>query len=82
MTQKIIFGIGVIIGLLLFKKTKPILIKLILIGLAVCYVLGLFNHQITSTIGYVGFGLLSLTFGIYNANKKKWLNMIIGFLQA
>ena len=79
MTQKIIFGIGVIVGLVLFKKTNPILLKLILIGLAVCYVLGLLNHQITSTIGFVGFGILSLTFGIYSANKKMWLNMIIGF---
>ena len=82
MTQKIIFGIGILIGLLFFKKTKPIILKQILIGLLVCYLLGLLNNQFTNTIGYVGLGILSLIFGIYSIFKKLWLNTLIGFFTS
>ncbi len=79
MIQEIILGIGVIIGLLFYRKTNPNLLKLILAGLSVSYVLGLLNYPLTSTIGFTGFGVSSLAFGIYCATKNKWLSAIIGF---
>ena len=79
MIQEIVLGIGVLIGLLFHKKTSPILLKLILLGLSVCYVFGLFNYPLTSTIGFIGFGVSSLVFGIYCAVKNLWISAIIGF---
>lgn len=79
MTQEVIFGIGVLIGLLLFKKTNPILLKIILVGLAVCFFLGLLNVSIiASTIGFIGFGILSFIFAVYCLVKKLWLEAVIG----
>ena len=78
MTQEIIFGIGVLIGLLFLKKTNPILLKIILIGISICYVFGLLNFAMTSTIGFVGFGIFSLIFGVYCLIKNLWLHAVIG----
>ncbi len=78
MSLKIIFGIGVLIGVLFIKKANPTLLKLITIGLGVSYVLSLITTM-TAVIGFICFGFLSLVFGVYSVVKKLWLNAIIAF---
>jgi len=75
---RIIILIGVLIGILLFKKTKPNFLKGILIGLVVSYGLSFFENELLADISFFSFGLLSLTFTIYSGIKRKWLSLIIG----
>tara|TARA_R100000789_G_C3016855_1_gene152619 strand:- start:2252 stop:2479 length:228 start_codon:yes stop_codon:yes gene_type:complete len=48
--ERIIFGIGVLIGLLLIRQTKPILLKIILIGLALSVGLSFLSDYININI--------------------------------
>ena len=75
---KIIIGIGVLIGLLLFNKTKPDFLKAILIGLSVCYGLGYFAEFPIGTVAFMLFGILALVFAIWCGKNNKWIGFIIG----
>ncbi len=75
---KIIIGIGILIGILLFKKTKPKLLIGILVGLIISFVLSFIDNQLLTNISFISFGILSLIFFAYSGIKRKWLNLIIG----
>lgn len=75
---KIIIGIGVAIGLLLYKKTNPIILKVILIGLALSYGSSFFMQFSIGTTAYLSFGLIALVFAILSGVNKKWMSLIIG----
>ncbi len=75
---RIILLIGMIIGTLLFQKTKPIFMKVILIGVLMSLSVSFFENLTLNTISFVTFGLLSLAFSIYCVVNKKWLNLLIG----
>ena len=76
---KIIIGIGVLIGIFLFKKTKPKLLLGILVGLIISFALSLIENQLLNNISFISFGILSLVFSIYSGIQRNWLNLIIGF---
>lgn len=75
---RIIVLIGVLIGLLLIKKTKPNFIKGILIGLIFSFGISFFKTELSFIISIYSFKVLSLTFIIYSGIKRKWLSLIIG----
>ncbi len=75
---KIIILIGIIIGFLLFKRTKPNFLKGILIGLILSLGIYSFEIEFLANISFISFGILSLTFAVYSGIKRKWLNLIIG----
>jgi hypothetical protein len=76
--ERIIFGIGVLIGLLLIRQTKPMLLKIILIGLALSVGLSFLSENININISFFSFGALTLIFTIWSILKSKWTGMIIG----
>ena len=79
MTQtKILIGIGVPIGLLLFKQTKPLFLKVILIGLAITYGLGYFAEFPLGTLAYALFAVFALAFSVWCGFNQKWTGLIIG----
>ncbi len=69
--------IAVLIGLLFYKKTKPRLLKILLLSLCFSIVLSFFNNPYL-TISYFTFGATILIFSIYCLVKQKWLSFIIG----
>lgn len=75
---KIIIGFGILIGILLFKKTKPKLLVGILVGLIISFILSFIENQLLNNISFISFGILSLIFLVYSGTKKNWLNLIIG----
>ena len=78
--QDILIIIGILIGAFLFHRTKPILIKGILIGLILSIGLPFLSTKlIIINITYWIFGILTLIFSIYNLLNRTWLNFIIGF---
>ncbi len=80
MTQDTIIIPGILIGAFLFQKTKPPLMKAILIGLILSIGLPFISEKsIIINVTYWAFGILTLIFSIYNLWNKKWLNFIIGF---
>lgn len=74
--ERIIFGIGALIGLLFFRQTKPVILKVILIGLAFSVGLSFFKEYID--ISFFSFGLLTLGYTIWCGIKGKWTSMLIG----
>ncbi|WP_394908007.1 hypothetical protein [uncultured Mesonia sp.] len=77
--EKIIIILGLLIGIFLFKKTKPDYLKAILIGLILVFVLTFFPQKLPTNISFYSFGLLTFIFTILSGLKKKWFNLIIGF---
>ncbi|MFP4846039.1 hypothetical protein [Winogradskyella sp. PE311] len=75
---KIIILFGIIIGALLFKKTKPSILKGILIGLILSFGISFFENDILANTSFLSFGILSLVYSVYCGIKKKWLSLIIG----
>jgi hypothetical protein len=75
---KIIIGIGILIGILLFKKTKPKILVGILVGLIISFVLSFIENELLTNISFISFGILSFIFVAYSGIKIKWLNLIIG----
>ncbi|OAB78400.1 hypothetical protein ULVI_10550 [Cochleicola gelatinilyticus] len=75
---KIIIGIGVLIGLLLFNKTKPNFLKLILVGLSICFTLGYFMEFPIGTVAFMSFGILALVFSIWCVMNKNIISFLIG----
>jgi hypothetical protein len=75
----IILGMAILVGLFLFRITKPKFVKGILIGLIVCIILALFQIKFLSNISFVGFGILSLIYSVYSLINKNWRNLVIGF---
>jgi len=77
--EKIIVGISALIGLLLFNKTKPVFLKVLLLILISLFIISFYEDSLwLNTISFFGFGMLSILFCVYNGIKKKWLNLIIG----
>jgi hypothetical protein len=78
--QDIIIVIGILIGAFLFRKTKPTLIKGILLGLILSMVLPFLSTKlIIINVTYWTFGILTLILAFFNLINKKWLNFMIGF---
>ena len=71
-------GIGILFGLLLFSRTKPVFLKVILSGLIICLGLGLIPVFSYKTLVVVSFGLLALVFSIWCGQNDKWIGFIIG----
>lgn len=76
--KKIIFLIAVIIGILLFQRTKPNILKGILIGLILSIGIPFFENELLTTISFLSFGVLVFIFSIHRGFNKKWLSLIIG----
>ena len=76
--EKIIIGIGILIGIILFKKTKPNFLVGILVGLIISFIVSFFENILLRNISFYSFGILSLIFFIHSGFKRKWLNLIIG----
>ena len=76
--EKTIIGIGILIGILLFKKTKPKILVGILVGLIISFAISFIENQLLANISFISFGILSLIFSVYSGIKRKWLNLIIG----
>jgi hypothetical protein len=72
----IIILIGVLIGLFLFKRTKPIFLKVILIGLVLSFIIFIFEIRPLIYVAFFSFVVLSLIFTFYSGIK--WLSSIIG----
>ncbi len=66
-------------GILLFRKTQPTFLKVLLIGLIIILLLTFTTQKLLINISFFGFGILTLIFTILSGLKKKWLNLIIGF---
>lgn len=77
--EKIIFGIGILIGILFLNKTTPKLLVLILISWVISFVLLFIENQLLTNFSFVSFGIISFIFIIYSGIKRKGLNLIIGF---
>ena len=75
---KVLFGIGIVLSLLLFNKTKPVLLRIILIALALSMGLAFFEDYININIPYFGFGVLTLGFTIWSGIEEKWNCLFIG----
>jgi hypothetical protein len=75
---RIIILIGIIIGILLFKKTKPNFSKGLLIGFVLSLGISFFGTELSKTISFLSFGILTFIFSVYSGINKKWLNLIIG----
>ena len=79
MTQlKIIIGLGVITGLLLFFKTKTTFLKVVLGCLSIALLLGYFTELPIKGVVFIGFGITVLIFLIWAALKRKWVEGLIG----
>ena len=76
--QNIIFAFGALIGLLFFRNTKPTILKVILIGLALSVGLSFFKDYVDINIPFFSFGLLTLGFTIWCGIEGKWTSMFIG----
>ncbi len=76
--EQIIFLVGALIGLLFFRQTKPVILKIILIGLILSVGLSFFKEYIDINISFFSFGLLTLGFTIWCAIEGKWTSMLIG----
>jgi hypothetical protein len=77
--QNIVIVIGILIAILLFNKTKPVLLKVVLIGIVCSIGLPLlYSEIIIINITFWVFGLLTLTYTYYNGLNKTWLNFIVG----
>lgn len=75
----IIMLIGILVGILLFKKTNPIFLKGLLLGLILSFALSFFQNSFLKSVSYISFGLIALVYTIISGRKKKWLNLVISF---
>src|SRR5690606_3310038 len=71
-------GIGILIGIALFRRTKPNFSVGILVGLIISFLLSFFKNILLINISFYSFGILSLIFFVYSGIKRNWLNLIIG----
>lgn len=76
--QKIIIGIGVLAGFFLLPKTRPTLLKVILIGFIVSFGLSFFLEKLLINLSFFSFGVLTLGFSIHQGVNEKWRNFTIG----
>ncbi len=75
----LILGVGILMGLLMFNKTKPIFLKILIIGYLICYIMPMFNSQITINIGFFGFIILTLIFLVWSLFKWYWIGVLTSF---
>ena len=76
---KIIIGLGVFFGLLLFFRTKTIFLKVVLVSLSACLILGYFTELPIKSEVFVAFGIFVLVFSGWAVGKRKWIEGVIGF---
>ena len=76
----IIFGIGIIIGLFQFNKTRPFFSKIILLGLVICVLLSFLKVKWSINIAFFGFGLFVMVYMFWSLISKNWLGFISAFL--
>ncbi|WP_299229815.1 hypothetical protein, partial [uncultured Psychroserpens sp.] len=77
MSERTILLIGVIAGLLFFRQTKPLLLKIILLALALSFGLSYLDFSGSKGVSLTLFGLISFFFGAYSLIEKKWLSLVI-----
>lgn len=77
--EKSILIAAIIIGIFQFKRTTPMLLKRILVGLIVSITLSFFDNTILKFFSLLTFGVLSLVFSIHSLINKKWFALVIGF---
>ena len=76
--ERIIFGLGVLIGLTLLKQTKPFFLKVTLLGVAACAASSFFDEYVDINIPFFSFGFLSFVFTVWCGMQSKWTSMVIG----
>ncbi|MCD2260995.1 hypothetical protein [Psychroserpens luteolus] len=74
---KPIISIAVFIGILLFNKTNPKVLKVILLGFVLSFISSVFNKDFIIDVSFLTFGFLTLSFLIYVVYNKQWLPSII-----
>jgi hypothetical protein len=67
-----------LVGLTLIFKTKPHLLKIVLIGLGLSFGLTFFRQSLALNIAIISFGVLTIIFSVYCILQKKYLAFIIG----
>jgi len=75
---RIIIIIGICVGILLYKKTKPNFLKGILVALILSFILSFSESNLLINIAFICFGVLSFIYSIYSVLHKNWLNLVIG----
>lgn len=75
---KIIVGIGVAVGILFYKNTSPLFLKILFVGLALSYAAAHFVVYPLGTLSYLLFGGLALLFSLWSLIYRKWLSLILG----
>lgn len=75
---RIIIIIGICVGILLYKKTKPNFLKGVLVALLLSLILPFSEINALINIAFVSFGVLSFIYSIYSVLHKNWLNLVIG----
>lgn len=78
LTAKIILGIGIFLGVLLYKKTNPIFLKILVLCFVLSYCIGYYVEWPLGTISFLSFGVFVLAFLVWCIINKKWLYTIIG----
>jgi len=76
--QKTIILIIVLASFVFYKKTKPSILKILLILLGLSIIWMILFHNKNLTIPYLTFGISAIVFTAYCVIKKKWLSSIIG----
>ncbi len=74
----VIIGFGIFTGILLFNKTKPIFLKVLLAGLIISLIFNFFIEKIKISSPFFVFGIFSLIYSVYSICTRKWANSIIG----
>ncbi len=76
--ERIILLTAIIASIRFYKETKPKLLKVIVVGVILCYLLKFTGIQYFVTITFFTFGILSFIYTIMSGLNKKWLNLVIG----
>ena len=74
---RIIISISACIGVLLFQKTKPRFLQIMLIGFIISFILSFFEQKIFFQFSFISFGALIIAFFIYSIYYKNWLPTFI-----
>ena len=74
---KLIISLAVFTGILLFKKTNPKFLKIILLGYILSFISSFFDENLPINISFLSFGILTFIFIANSIYSKKWLSIII-----
>lgn len=75
---KIIVGIGVAVGILFYKNTSPLFLKILFVGLALSYAAAHFVVYPLGSFSYLLFGGFAFIFAIWSLIYRKWFSLILG----